>query len=97
MLVPKLLTTLRDYDRHQLGRDVTAGVIVGIVALPLAPCATDSAVVAAMANAPVGLTMGPVPVLSLVPPPQLVAEYSRSAATARVQMAGMLRTRPSSV
>jgi SulP family sulfate permease len=36
VLVPKLLTTLRDYDRHQLGRDVTAGVIVGIVALPLA-------------------------------------------------------------
>src|SRR3954466_8467463 len=36
MLVPKLFTTLRDYDREQLTRDVIAGVIVGIVALPLA-------------------------------------------------------------
>ena len=36
MLVPKLLTTLRGYDRHQFIRDLTAGVIVGIVALPLA-------------------------------------------------------------
>jgi sulfate permease, SulP family len=36
MLVPKLVTTLRTYDRHQFAADVTAGVIVGIVALPLA-------------------------------------------------------------
>ena len=36
MLVPKLVTTLKGYDRHQLVRDATAGVIVGIVALPLA-------------------------------------------------------------
>src|SRR5947208_8617200 len=36
MLVPKLATTIREYDRVQLGRDVTAGIIVGIVALPLA-------------------------------------------------------------
>src|ERR1700704_5639264 len=36
MLVPKLFTTLQDYDRDQLTRDVIAGVIVGIVALPLA-------------------------------------------------------------
>src|SRR5438105_14139317 len=36
MLVPKLFTTLQDYDREQLTRDVIAGVIVGIVALPLA-------------------------------------------------------------
>ncbi|HEX6911680.1 MAG TPA: sulfate permease [Longimicrobium sp.] len=35
MLLPKLFTTLRTYDRRQLGADVTAGVIVGIVALPL--------------------------------------------------------------
>ena len=35
MLVPKLVTTLRGYDRAQLARDVGAGVIVGIVALPL--------------------------------------------------------------
>jgi sulfate permease, SulP family len=35
-LVPKLATTLRTYDRQQLLRDVSAGVIVGIVALPLA-------------------------------------------------------------
>ncbi|MCW5898985.1 MAG: STAS domain-containing protein [Flavobacteriales bacterium] len=35
--VPKLLTTLRSgYTRKQFGRDATAGVIVGIVALPLA-------------------------------------------------------------
>ena len=36
MLVPKLFTTLRGYTRAQLISDVTAGVIVGIVALPLA-------------------------------------------------------------
>ena len=36
MLVPKLVTTLRSYDRRQLAADLTAGVIVGIVALPLA-------------------------------------------------------------
>src|SRR5215216_7328317 len=36
MLVPKLFTTLKTYDRRQLGADLTAGVIVGIVALPLA-------------------------------------------------------------
>ena len=34
--VPKLFTTLRGYTRKQLATDVTAGVIVGIVALPLA-------------------------------------------------------------
>ena len=36
MLVPKLFTTLQDYTRAQFARDLTAGVIVGIVALPLA-------------------------------------------------------------
>ena len=36
MFVPKLVTALQSYDRAQLVRDVTAGVIVGIVALPLA-------------------------------------------------------------
>ena len=36
MLVPKLATTLRDYNRQQLLSDVTAGTIVGIVAIPLA-------------------------------------------------------------
>lgn len=36
MLVPKLVTTLRDYNRPQFLADLTAGVIVGIVALPLA-------------------------------------------------------------
>ncbi|HUR94549.1 MAG TPA: sulfate permease [Gemmatimonadales bacterium] len=36
MLVPKLLTTLRTYDRAQFAADLGAGVIVGIVALPLA-------------------------------------------------------------
>lgn len=36
MFVPKLVTTLREYDRRQLTSDLTAGVIVGIVAFPLA-------------------------------------------------------------
>ena len=36
MLVPKLFTTLQGYDRRQAASDVTAGIIVGIVALPLA-------------------------------------------------------------
>jgi SulP family sulfate permease len=36
VLVPKLVTTLRTYDRQQFTADLTAGVIVGIVALPLA-------------------------------------------------------------
>lgn len=36
MLVPKLATTLRSYTRRQFFDDLTAGVIVGIVALPLA-------------------------------------------------------------
>ena len=36
MLVPKLVTTLKTYDRGQFTADLTAGVIVGIVALPLA-------------------------------------------------------------
>ncbi len=36
MFVPKLFTTLQGYTREQALADVTAGVIVGIVALPLA-------------------------------------------------------------
>ena len=36
MIVPKLVTTLRSYDRAQFLSDSIAGVIVGIVALPLA-------------------------------------------------------------
>src|SRR5438477_6679504 len=36
VLVPKLVTTLKGYTREQLAADMTAGVIVGIVALPLA-------------------------------------------------------------
>src|SRR5918995_473557 len=35
MLLPKLVTTLRGYTREQFIGDLTAGVIVGIVALPL--------------------------------------------------------------
>ena len=35
-LQPKLFTTLKTYDRAQFVADLTAGVIVGIVALPLA-------------------------------------------------------------
>src|SRR4051812_39018965 len=36
MLVPKLVTVLQTYDRRQLVNDLTAGVIVGVVAIPLA-------------------------------------------------------------
>ncbi len=36
MLVPKLVTTLKDYSRAQFVTDLGAGIIVGIVALPLA-------------------------------------------------------------
>jgi len=36
LLVPKLFTTLRGYDRAQFFADLGAGVIVGVVALPLA-------------------------------------------------------------
>ena len=36
VFVPKLFTTLGDYDRRQFTSDLTAGVIVGVVALPLA-------------------------------------------------------------
>jgi SulP family sulfate permease len=36
LLVPKLVTTLQGYNREQFLADVTAGLIVGIVALPLA-------------------------------------------------------------
>jgi SulP family sulfate permease len=35
MLIPKLLTTLKDYNRKTFLSDLSAGVIVGIVALPL--------------------------------------------------------------
>src|SRR5690606_19431515 len=33
---PKLFDTLKNYNRQQFSKDVMAGVIVGIVALPLA-------------------------------------------------------------
>jgi SulP family sulfate permease len=36
MLVPKLATTLKDYNRRQFVSDLTAGLIVGVVAIPLA-------------------------------------------------------------
>src|SRR3954465_3677305 len=36
MFVPEIVSTLRGYTRRQLVADLTAGVIVGIVALPLA-------------------------------------------------------------
>ena len=36
VLVPKLVSTLRTYDRTQFASDAIAGVIVGVVALPLA-------------------------------------------------------------
>ena len=34
--VPKLFSTLKTYDRAQFASDAIAGVIVGVVALPLA-------------------------------------------------------------
>ncbi|SNR49606.1 SulP family inorganic anion transporter [Puniceibacterium sediminis] len=34
-MTPKILTTLRTYDRHQLSSDLVAGVTVAMVALPL--------------------------------------------------------------
>jgi MFS superfamily sulfate permease-like transporter len=37
VLVPKIVTTLRGYDRTQFMADLGAGVIVGIVALPRPP------------------------------------------------------------
>ncbi len=36
MLKPKLLTTLKDYNKSQFYSDLSSGVIVGIVAIPLA-------------------------------------------------------------
>ncbi len=36
ILIPKLVTTLRTYDRGQFAADLGAGIVVGIVALPLA-------------------------------------------------------------
>ncbi len=36
MFVPKLFTTLKGYNRQAFFKDVTAGLIVGVVALPLA-------------------------------------------------------------
>ncbi len=36
MFKPKLFHTLRNYSRKQFGKDLVAGIIVGIVALPLA-------------------------------------------------------------
>jgi SulP family sulfate permease len=36
LLVPKLFTTLKTYTREQLAADAVAGMIVGVVALPLA-------------------------------------------------------------
>ena len=36
MFRPKLLDTLKGYNRQQLGKDLLAGLIVGLVALPLA-------------------------------------------------------------
>lgn len=35
-LIPKIVTSLETYDRAQFSRDLLAGVVVGIVALPLA-------------------------------------------------------------
>lgn len=36
MFKPEIFTTLKNYNRAQFSKDVMAGLIVGIVALPLA-------------------------------------------------------------
>jgi sulfate permease, SulP family len=36
VLVPKIVTTLKNYNRRQFAQDLAAGAIVGVVALPLA-------------------------------------------------------------
>lgn len=36
MFKPKLFDTLKDYNKQQFGKDLVSGIIVGIVALPLA-------------------------------------------------------------
>src|SRR5678810_822131 len=36
MFIPKLFVTLKHYDKQQFSKDLMAGIIVGIVALPLA-------------------------------------------------------------
>src|SRR6202163_3010469 len=36
MFRPKIFDTLKNYNRHQFQKDVMAGLIVGLVALPLA-------------------------------------------------------------
>ena len=35
MLVPKIVTALKDYNREKFLGDLVAGIIVGVVALPL--------------------------------------------------------------
>ena len=57
VFVPKLVTTLRHYDQPQFTADVVAGVIVGIVALPLSiafAIASGVAPVAGLYTASVG-------------------------------------------
>src|SRR5580658_9942564 len=36
MFIPKIFNTLKHYNRQQFGKDLMAGLIVGLVALPLA-------------------------------------------------------------
>ena len=36
MLLPKIVTALKDYNREKFLGDLVAGLIVGVVALPLA-------------------------------------------------------------
>jgi len=36
MFRPKIFDTLKNYSRHQFNKDLIAGLIVGLVALPLA-------------------------------------------------------------
>ena len=34
-LKPKLFSVMKNYSKKQLGKDITAGIIVAIIALPL--------------------------------------------------------------
>ena len=42
MFKPKIFDTLKNYSRQQFGKDAMAGLIVGVVGLPLAIIAISS-------------------------------------------------------
>ena len=40
-ITPKFFTTIRNYSKGQFLKDLIAGVIVAIIALPLSDCSSD--------------------------------------------------------